>query len=41
MGAARPEAAEKPTRDASPTLEVAFGSQDRSHAYVLSDSNTG
>ena len=31
----------KPTRDASPPLEVAFGPQDRSHAYVLPDSNTG
>ena len=28
-------------RDASPPLEVAFGPQDRSHAYVLPDSNTG
>ena len=31
----------KPTRDASPPLVLAFGPQDRSHAYVLPDSNTG
>ena len=31
----------KTTRDASPPLEVAFGPQDRSHAYVLPDRNTG
>ena len=29
----------KTTRDASPPLEVAFGPQDRSHAYVLPDSS--